>query len=127
MNKREKDRELEIKEARRELKKYIRPHTVVYTLLRNCSASGMSRRIDVYVIRQNKPWRLTHLVAKLLGYSQSKSDYALVVGGCGMDMGFHVVYSMGRMLWPHGTRKPHGERNGEPDREGGYAIKHSWL
>lgn len=47
--------------------------------------------------------------------------------GCGMDMGFQLVYSLGRTLWPLGTHEPHGKRNGQPDREGGYALKHRWL
>ena len=51
----------------------------------------------------------------------------LVIGGCGMDMGFHVVYNLGRAMWPDGTPDPHGTRNGEPDRDGGYALKHRWL
>lgn len=37
------------------------------------------------------------------------------------------VYSLGRTLWPDGTRAPHGRRNGQPDSDGGYALKHSWL
>lgn len=49
------------------------------------------------------------------------------VGGCGMDMGFHIVYTLGHAMWPNGTRKPHGTRNGEPDTAGGYALKHKWA
>jgi len=44
-----------------------------------------------------------------------------------IDMGFHVVYNLGRTLWPEGTPEPHGTRNGEPDRDGGYALNHQWL
>lgn len=127
MNKKEMLKKLEQGEARRCLLKFIKPGTTVYAILRHVSYSGMSRRVDFVVIKKNKPICITHQVAKALDYQQSKKDGALVVGGCGMDMGFHVVYSLGQFLWPHGTRKPHGTRNGEPDREGGYAIKHEWL
>ena len=51
----------------------------------------------------------------------------LRVSGCGMDMGFHVVYNLGYALWPDGTPEPHGTRNGAPDSDGGYALKHRWL
>ena len=49
------------------------------------------------------------------------------VARSGMDMGFAVVYDLGLSLWPAGTPAPHGTRNGEPDANGGYALKHSWL
>lgn len=66
------------------------------------------------------------LAADLLGATWTDDD-AIRVGGAGMDMGFHLVYSLGSALWPDGTKKPHGTRNGEPDRAGGYALKHQWL
>ena len=47
----------------------------------------------------------------------------LVVGGCGFDAGFEVVYNLGSLLWPNGTPEPHGTRNREPDSTGGYALK----
>jgi hypothetical protein len=54
-------------------------------------------------------------------------DGGIKIGGCGMDMGFDLVYSLGATLWPNGTRKPHGTRNGEPDSAGGYALNHRWM
>lgn len=51
----------------------------------------------------------------------------IAIGGCGMDMGFSLVYDLGRTLWPNGTPKAHSTRNGEPDRDGGYALKHQWI
>lgn len=66
-------------------------------------------------------------IANILSYKLSDTYTGLKVTGCGMDMGFHVVYALGANLWPKGTPKPHGKRNGEADSEGGYALKHSWL
>jgi len=43
------------------------------------------------------------------------------------DMGFQIVYQLGQRMWPDGTPKPHGRRNGQPDSAGGYALKHQWL
>jgi hypothetical protein len=34
---------------------------------------------------------------------------------------------LGQKLWPNGTKKPHGARNGQPDESGGYALKQHWL
>ena len=80
------------------------------------------------VIRKNQPMatRLTWLASRALGWRLGKNE-GIVVDGCGMDMGFHLVYSLGATIWPSGTNKPHGTRNGEPDSCGGYALKSRWL
>lgn len=58
----------------------------------------------------------------LTGIRLSK-DGALMLGGCGYSKPSHIGYSLGRALWPDGTPEPHGTRNGEPDSDGGYALK----
>lgn len=68
-----------------------------------------------------------YLAAKAMGDNYDSDRSGIKSSGCGMDMGFALVYSLGATIWPKGTPKPHGKRNGEPDREGGYALKHSWL
>lgn len=67
------------------------------------------------------------IAAKAMGRNFDSDLQGIKIGGCGMDMGFALVYDLGATLWPKGTPKPHGKRNGEPDSEGGYALKHSWL
>lgn len=67
------------------------------------------------------------LAAKALDYRHDADRAGIAIGGGGMDMGFQLVYNLGRTLWPKGTKKPHGTRNGVPDRDGGYAIKQTWL
>jgi hypothetical protein len=68
-----------------------------------------------------------YLAARAMGDTWDSDRQGIKVGGCGMDMGFHLVYSLGSTLWPKGTPKPHGTSNGEPDRAGGYALKKEWL
>lgn len=53
---------------------------------------------------------LSWYVAKALGYRFSEDTEALVVGGCGMDMGFHVVYSLSYALFGDG-----------------YALNQKWI
>lgn len=114
------------------LRKLLKPGSTVYTILRH-GGSGMSRQISVVAMvkrkdtRQTVPVDISGYVATLCGYRRHDRNGALVVGGCGMDMGFSVVHNLGYALWPKGTRKPHGRRNGEPDSDGGYALKHAWL
>jgi hypothetical protein len=85
---------------------------VIYCVLRSVSKSGMSRVIDFYTIENNKPQYLSGLIRMALGYRMAKNG-GLVVGGCGMDMGFHVVYSVASVIYG-------GER-------GGYEIKSEWI
>lgn len=117
--------------ARREyvakiLRAMLKPNQKVYTILRSVSASGMSREISVCIVHKGAVCNITGLVSDLIANSIGKTG-GLKVSGCGMDMGFDVVYRMGYYLWPKGTRKPHGTRNGIPDNAGGYALKHEWL
>ena len=113
------------------LRKILAPGSTVYTVLRHVSSSGMSRRISLFAVAPDHTGNmelrnLDALYARATGDRRSKVDGAIVVGGCGMDMGFALVYNLGYALWPNGTTAPHGTRNGEPDHNGGYALKHQW-
>lgn len=79
--------------------------SMVYTNLRSVSKSGMTREISVHLAQPGGGIRdVTQLVADAAGFNMSPTRYALKVGGCGMDMGFHVVYSLGHALYPDGVR-----------------------
>lgn len=90
---------------------------VVYTILRHVSRSGMLRHLDLFMIHNGEPVMITHRVALALDWSVTDRGY-LKVTGCGMDMGFHVVYSLARtvMTLPEGSR---GDR--------GYLLSQRWL
>jgi hypothetical protein len=135
-----------------DLRKILEPGMTVYTILRHCSRSGMMRHIsllvavpayvDVYARNPDgstnydaKPRRkrngcetrdISYLAACAMD-DRLADDGGIKIGGCGMDMGFDLVYRLGAALWPKGTRKPHGMRNGEPDSSGGYALKQRWM
>ena len=65
----------------------------VYGIVRHVSASGMSRDIDLYIIKDNAPVYLTGYVSTILDYPMAKNR-GMKVGGCGMDMVFHCVSSL---------------------------------
>jgi hypothetical protein len=113
-------------QARAKLLEWLKPGQTVYTILRHCSASGMSSRISLIIKTDDDLQDITGWVADLLD-SKGNIDKGITVGGCGMDMGFHLVYNLDAALWPKGTPKPHGKRNGQPDSDGGYALNHRWL
>ena len=117
--------EKEVNESRAYLLKALKPGATVLTVLRNVSRSGMSRRIDLYTVHKGETVYLSGSAAVVMG--DPRPNDGIKVGGCGMDMGFHLVYNLGATLWPKGTPKPHGSRNGVPDSDGGYALKQSWL
>lgn len=125
----------EVAEAIRELRKLLKPGDRVYSIIRHVSSSGMSRRIDFYTIKGNRPMFLTWYIGRLLGYKRPVGKDGIVVGGCGMDMCFHIVYELGRTLFPKGyTPAKIGMgmgRNGSPadkvDPDGGYALRSEQL
>ena len=77
----------------------LKPGDTVYTKLLHVSRSGMSRVLDLYVIRDNKPHRITWDVAEATGCGYSRKYEGATVGGCGFDAGFHLVYALGRVLF----------------------------
>lgn len=116
----------EREEARQKLLAILKPGDTVYTVLRHCSRSGMMRHISLMVGEGSDIRDITWLAAKVLDDKRAP-DGGIKVGGCGMDMGFSLVYNLGYYLWPNGTEKPYGTRNGEPDSDGGYALNHRWI
>lgn len=84
------------------LRESVSAGDTLYTILRHVSASGMQRQIDIVAIRDNDPRRLTWYVARAGIASYDNRYDALKVNGAGMDMGFHVVYSLSRGMFPDG-------------------------
>ena len=108
------------------------PGATVYTILRNVSASGMTRAIDVYTIEPEddrtgrivKRWH-SYRVAAILGYPMSDRWDAVSVGGAGMDMGFHLIYSLSSRLYPDGFDCT-GEHCPSNDHTNGSARPHEY-
>lgn len=93
-------------ESRKALLESIKPGDTIHTVLRHVSKSGMSRRIDLYKLTADGPLFLTYHVARLCGYSLPDKGQGLRTDGCGMDMGFDAVYTLGRYLFPDGFGMP---------------------
>lgn len=84
------------------LRAFLPPGSTVYCVLRHISSSGMSRRIDMYTIGEDRqPVYLSGLVSKAIGMRLSDKG-GIVVGGCGMGMGMHLVYEMSATLYRDG-------------------------
>jgi hypothetical protein len=84
---------------------------VLYTVLRHVSKSGMSRSIDVYSISETgEKYRLSYLAKVILDLKFDTNHDGLKMGGCGMDMGFALVYNLAYAVYGDG-----------------YAIAQEWL
>lgn len=84
------------------VRKICPPGTRVYCTLRKVSRSGMMRHISMAVIEDGALRDITWLVADIIGERMDRDTGGIRVSGCGMDMGFHLVYSLGRALYPRG-------------------------
>lgn len=95
---------------------------VVYTGLDHVSSSGMTRHISCYLATQNEGEKpritdITYFVSQITGYKRNSKNGGLVISGCGMDMGFHVVYGLScRMYCPD-----------KYNHDAAYKLKHKWL
>lgn len=81
------------------LRECLRPGMTVYTVLRSVSSSGMSRCLDLYCVKQGEIIRITWNVAKALNGIYDSRKQCLRVNGCGMDMGYDTVHSLGHVLF----------------------------
>lgn len=122
-------------ECRERLLSFIKPGDTIYCILRHVSRSGMQREISLLTSDMRN---IDYLVSPLLGNRIGKHN-GLVIGGCGMDMGFSLVYSLGYALFPDGfgcvgkscpsSDHSNGDRDYSPHRhkDGGYALRHRWI
>lgn len=105
-------REAVRQEAIDRLREWLKPGDTVYTQLKHVSRSGMSRVIQIVKIScrpetdidgnagaQPEILYLGYNVAEALGWKYDRDREGVKVGGCGMDMGFHVVHSLGYALY----------------------------
>ena len=121
-------------EARDTLRKLLPPGSTVYTVIRHVSASGMSRCIDLYVIQDNRPRWLSGYACKAAGFTWDDKRESIRVGGCGMDMAWHLVYELASAIYSEGygcigigcpaNDHTNGDRNRDHwHRDGGYALR----
>lgn len=93
--------ENERNEAKEKLRGWLKPGDTVFTILRHVSRSGMMRHISLVANVEGETMDITYWAAKAMG-DKLADDGGIKVGGCGMDMGFSLVYSLGRTLYPDG-------------------------
>ena len=99
--------------AKASLRESLPVGSTVYCVIRHVSRSGMTRDISLKALGvdgQGEPY-LSHLdgiAATVLDMRQRNNG--IRIGGCGMDMGFALVYELAQRLY--------GDR---------YALNHRWV
>lgn len=139
-------------EAIEKLRTWIKPGDTVYTQLKHVSRSGMQRVIQVVKINcrpetdidgqastEPEILYLGYNVAKAIGERYDREREGVKIGGCGMDMGFAVIYELSQALFADGfdcigencpaNDHSNGDRDYAPHRHSdpGYALKQRWL
>lgn len=91
------------------LREQLPPGSTVYTVLRHVSRSGMCRWIDLFAFDKEGVKFYVSGYAWNVGVGdgahpndQRSGGGGLRIGGCGMDMGFALVYELSRILYPDG-------------------------
>ena len=113
-------------EAIKVLRDDLKPGDTINCILRHVSKSGMSRSISLLKGDSD----ITYFAALAMGKKIDQKNGGIKIGGCGMDMGFHLVYNLGWCLFPEGFKVEGRGRNGDMsgwDKDGGYALKQRWL
>lgn len=95
--------------ALREVRKIEKGDTI-YTVLAHVSSSKMLRVIRLIQIKDNEPFDISIRAAKALWLPYDERHEGVRVSGCGMDMGFAVVYDLASQLF-----------------KDGYALNQRWL
>lgn len=113
----------QIETARESILRVLKPGDTIHSIVTFVSRDGMSRRIRFFVPRENGVIvDLTSRMATLIGARVHKDSDALIIGGAGMNMAFHAVYSLGRRLNPEGVQCA-GERCASNDHTNDYTMK----
>lgn len=71
---------------------------IIYVDFKAVSRSGMLRRVNCFMIKDNEIYWLNHLIEQMTHYKKD-SDNLLKLFGCGMDMGFKVVSDFSSILF----------------------------
>lgn len=105
-------------DAREKLQAILKPGMQVNCILRTVARSGMSRKISLVVAVDGELTDISFYAARVLGWGvvDVGGHRAINVTGCGMDMGFHTVYSLAWAVF--------GKIEGA---DSGYQLKHNWL
>jgi hypothetical protein len=122
-------------DAIQDLREILKLGDTVYNILNHVSKSGMSRAISSVIVVDGEIRNIDYLVGLALDMRHHKKG-GLTIGGCGMDMGFAIVYELARVMYSDGfecigDKCPANDHANGSDvthhKDGGYGLKQKWL
>ena len=110
--------EKEVRRASAEeiLRDVLHEGDTVYTVVKSVSRSGMYRHIVLLAWDGERIRNISGRAAQVMDW-RWHDDNSIGVSGCGMDMGFHAVYTLAACLF-----RTVGHRGRD-----GYKLNHEWL
>ncbi|WAA19710.1 hypothetical protein SEA_DALILPOP_83 [Gordonia phage Dalilpop] len=116
-------------EALERLREILPPGSTVVTIVKHVTASGMGRTIQPVTVYNGEVFNLTGYVARVVGWKVDTDRGGVYVQGCGMDMGFHLVYSLARVIYGHlDTDEIENLMKGTGNtRDAGYLLNHRGI
>lgn len=87
---------------RDKLRARLKPGQEIICILRHRARSGMFRVIALAVVEDGDLNLISWSAATAMGIKYHRDHEGIPVSGCGMDMGFHLVYNLGYALWSDG-------------------------
>lgn len=88
-------------EATQRLRELFPPGSTVTTTVKHVTRSGMGRTIAVLAIDPDDKGTIRNVsrdVARVLDWREDSDRQGVYVEGCGMDMCFHLTYTLARVL-----------------------------
>ncbi len=92
------------------LKEMAPKGTTLSCVLENVSASGMTRYIKVLLVADGQIEDVSWLVRRVLDIKLHNKYTGVKISGCGMDMGFALVYDVASAVY-----------------DDGYALRYRWV
>ena len=122
------DRGDTVEDDREYLRALCPPGATVYTVLRHVSRSGMDRVISCFVMGKDHKgecvlyWVPSSRIARVLGsgWRDDPKRDGTHVAGVGMDMGWHLVYTLSIALYGKG-------KYGQGADDAGRLLTQRWL
>ncbi len=87
-------KDIQKQESLKTLKNILTPNDTIYGLVRKVSSSGLSRTMDFYTIKQNKPISVSYHIANILGCRYDSSLNGAKINGMGMDVCLDAVLKL---------------------------------
>jgi len=93
-------------EAIQELRELLKPGDTVYCIKRHSTRSNSMHSVSPVVIRDNKPWEITHLVRPAVGWPFDQKHGGIKVSTSGACPISQLVNALGRKLYPDAESFP---------------------